>query len=338
MPITFHCPCGQTLGIGEEHAGQKAKCPACGQVLDVPVYALVFADGANGGAPLAAIPLIPGSDAPSGDTGPTQSGLWNQITGEPVAPSAPSGTPGRPYYSLYSPTAVAAAAGLGSILAGAIVLTYNYQLLGKKGPAIRALATGVLGTAACFLLFLLMSAWIAVPVVLLGSAGVMFGLAKWLQDPLLLEHRAKGGEEASVQSAAWLGVLCSGLFTIVWFVGYFPVSSQERHPSVTFGAHGVYYTAGVTQKEATRLGELLVDMGLFDMGERYHGSKYVWLSRDGETYVVSFLLKEGAWDRPEMVTATRAIRRKIADELCPGHPVQIDLCDGFRKVQVSVKD
>ncbi|OAI47048.1 hypothetical protein AYO44_10240 [Planctomycetaceae bacterium SCGC AG-212-F19] len=338
MPITFHCACGQTLVMGEDHGGQKARCPSCGQVLDVPVYALAFADGGNGTAPIAAIPVTPGSDGASSDAAPSQSGLWNQITGEPVAPSAPSGTPGRPYYTLYSPAAVAAAAGLGSVLAGAIVLTYNYQLLGKKAAAIRSLAGGVLGTAACFLLFLLISAWIAVPVVLFGSALIMFAVAQWVQEPLLREHRAKGGEEASVQSAAGLGLLCTGLFAIVWFVGYFPVSSQERHPSVTFGAHGVYYTEGITQKEASRLGELLVDMGLFDMGERYHGSKYVWLSRNGDAYVVSFLLKEGAWDRPEMVTATRAIRRKVADDLFPGHPVQIDLCDGFRNVQVSVKD
>jgi hypothetical protein len=336
MPITMHCPCGQTLSIGEDHGGGKAKCPACGQVLDVPVYALVFAETGNGVAPMPATPLTAG--AADVETGPTQSGLWNQITGEPVAPSAPSDTPGRPYYHLYSPQAVAAAAGLGTVLAGAIVLTYNYQLLGKKPLALRTLAGGVLGAAACFPLFLIMPIWAAAPAVLAGSALLMFLVAQWVQGTLFREHCAKGGEEASARGAAGLGLLCSGLFVIFWFVGYFPVSSQERYASVTFGAHGVYYTPGVTAQEAERLGNLLVDMGLFDMGERYHGSKYVWLSRDGDAYVVSFLLKDGAWEKPEMVTATREIRRKMAEQLFPGHAVRIDLCDGERNVKVSVKD
>lgn len=338
MPITLHCPCGQTLSIGEGHGGQKARCPACGQILDVPLYALVFADTANGVATLPALPLSSGSNGDGAEIGPTPSGLWNQITGEPVAPSAPSGSPGRPYYHLYSPQAVAAAAGVGTVLAGAIVLTYNYQLLGKKALAFRALAGGVLGTAACFPLFVLLSLWVAVPLVLGGSALVMYAVAQWAQGSLLDEHRSRGGEEASVRGAAGLGLLCSGLFGIVWFVGYFPVSSQERYASVTFGAHGVYYTPGVEAQDAERLGGLLVDMGLFDMGERYHGSKYVWLSRAGDGYVVALLLKEGAWDKPEMVAATRAIRRKIADTIFPGQNVQIDLCDGFRNVKVSVKD
>jgi hypothetical protein len=37
MTIQFTCGCGRTLQVGEEHAGRRAKCPACGKVVRIPV-------------------------------------------------------------------------------------------------------------------------------------------------------------------------------------------------------------------------------------------------------------------------------------------------------------
>ncbi len=36
MPITFDCPCGKALRVGDEHAGRRVKCPACNTVGLVP--------------------------------------------------------------------------------------------------------------------------------------------------------------------------------------------------------------------------------------------------------------------------------------------------------------
>jgi hypothetical protein len=36
MPITFSCNCGKTLRVPDEHAGRRAKCPACNAVVGVP--------------------------------------------------------------------------------------------------------------------------------------------------------------------------------------------------------------------------------------------------------------------------------------------------------------
>jgi uncharacterized protein (AIM24 family) len=37
MPIEFHCyVCGQRLRVADEHAGQRARCPQCEAVLDIP--------------------------------------------------------------------------------------------------------------------------------------------------------------------------------------------------------------------------------------------------------------------------------------------------------------
>lgn len=36
MPITFTCACGKTLRVPDASAGKRAKCPACGAVIDIP--------------------------------------------------------------------------------------------------------------------------------------------------------------------------------------------------------------------------------------------------------------------------------------------------------------
>lgn len=36
MPITFACPCGKLLKVGDEYAGKRAKCPECDAVVRVP--------------------------------------------------------------------------------------------------------------------------------------------------------------------------------------------------------------------------------------------------------------------------------------------------------------
>jgi hypothetical protein len=39
MPITFSCPCGKTLKVKDDLAGERIKCPACGEVQAVPAAA-----------------------------------------------------------------------------------------------------------------------------------------------------------------------------------------------------------------------------------------------------------------------------------------------------------
>jgi len=40
MSILVHCECGRQFKTRDEHAGRRAKCPNCGQLLTVPGYAL----------------------------------------------------------------------------------------------------------------------------------------------------------------------------------------------------------------------------------------------------------------------------------------------------------
>jgi hypothetical protein len=339
MLITFHCPCGRTLQIGEEHAGRQGKCPECGAVLDVPLYALVLAEPAGSTPALMAIAVVPGEPAsevavaPAPSTGSSaELSLWGHITGQPGEP----GTPGRAYYKLYSPLAVGSAALLGGVLAGSIVLTYNYQLLGQKRESLWALGGGVLGTAACFAVLLFYPGILSLLAILLVSAALMLCIAHLIQGRAFHQHREKGGEEGSVLGASGLGLLCTGLFVVFWFIGLFPVSGQAHYASVAFGAHGVYYTNGATSAEAQKLGDLMVELGFFNNEGIYRGSKYVWLARSADGYVVSFLLRDGAWDKPEFITACQELRRLISDRL--GADVEIWLCDAQRNAKRVVKD
>lgn len=39
MPITFACPCGSTLKVGDEHGGRRVRCPVCRGLSDAPAAA-----------------------------------------------------------------------------------------------------------------------------------------------------------------------------------------------------------------------------------------------------------------------------------------------------------
>lgn len=42
MPIAFNCSCGKMLRVPDTSAGKRAKCPACGAVVEVPAPDPVF--------------------------------------------------------------------------------------------------------------------------------------------------------------------------------------------------------------------------------------------------------------------------------------------------------
>ena len=54
MPIDLICPCGRRLRVGDEHAGEQGRCPACGGLLPIPqrdAAASASDDSDRGGVP-----------------------------------------------------------------------------------------------------------------------------------------------------------------------------------------------------------------------------------------------------------------------------------------------
>ncbi|MCI0704448.1 MAG: hypothetical protein L0241_25620 [Planctomycetia bacterium] len=76
MPITFNCTCGKTLRVPDEHAGRRAKCPACNAIVDIPgpdpVFEIVEKPPATSSTPTKSPPVAkPKSKTDEEDQGGT---------------------------------------------------------------------------------------------------------------------------------------------------------------------------------------------------------------------------------------------------------------------------
>ena len=143
MPIEFRCTqCNRLLRTEEDAAGQKAKCPECGAILEVPTSA---APGQPPGssAETGAFPPAPasGAESPFGPGAPPASDAPSPF-GEYVPLSADAPGPENPYES---PRGVEAT-GAGPVPAAyPDLLTYARERV--SGPAIALIVTGALGLA-----------------------------------------------------------------------------------------------------------------------------------------------------------------------------------------------
>lgn len=76
MPIQMSCTgCGQSLRVGEEHAGKKARCPNCGTINSVPADSDVPSPAQDpfAGAESNAEPANPFGDLPEPSSNPYES-------------------------------------------------------------------------------------------------------------------------------------------------------------------------------------------------------------------------------------------------------------------------
>jgi hypothetical protein len=68
MSIEIGCTgCGQTLRVADEHAGKKARCPACGTIVQVPTPGEVAPLGPPTGSPFSAPPQLAPDVNPFGE-------------------------------------------------------------------------------------------------------------------------------------------------------------------------------------------------------------------------------------------------------------------------------
>jgi len=124
MPIELSCTgCGQTLRVGDEHAGKKARCPKCGTIAavpaegDSPAFASSEASPFDPGKP-AAEPDNPFADLPEPSPSPYQS------------PSGPVGVAPTRYYKPHR---------------GGLVLTFG--ILGFVCCGFLGIAAWIMGSA-----------------------------------------------------------------------------------------------------------------------------------------------------------------------------------------------
>jgi hypothetical protein len=104
---------------------------------------------------------------------------------------------------------------------------------------------------------------------------------------------------------------------------------------VDFGnGEEVVYTPGVSEAKARQLGDALRMLGLFD-GQ---GAKTVQLSRSGLGFEVSVVVKDGDWNKPEVVSWSRMIHGRLAKEVFEGGPLVIKLCDEFMISRQTIEE
>ncbi len=103
-------------------------------------------------------------------------------------------------------------------------------------------------------------------------------------------------------------------------------------PRVTIGTRDeIYYSHAATRGDAAALGDALRRLGYF----RDSGAT-VLLSRNAGGRVVSFVVQDGLWNRPEAVRSFEEIGRRIARTI-GGFPVEIRLVDSSWKVEKTVQ-
>lgn len=79
MPIHTVCTgCGQSLTVGDEHAGKRARCPSCGQIYTVPLSSTTAAPTMPAGQPTSTAAPTPATSANAGD-------IWGGTSSSPSA-------------------------------------------------------------------------------------------------------------------------------------------------------------------------------------------------------------------------------------------------------------
>jgi hypothetical protein len=94
----------------------------------------------------------------------------------------------------------------------------------------------------------------------------------------------------------------------------------------------ILYTSDVTAAEAGGLGKVLQEERLFDG----NGDKSVRLSKRGDVYVVSFVLRFG-YDRPGFDEEFRGLGRRISEKALGGRPVEVEIRDQWGELKKTLR-
>jgi len=91
---------------------------------------------------------------------------------------------------------------------------------------------------------------------------------------------------------------------------------------LTFNGGQLFYTNSMTEAEATRLGQYLVDNGFFD-----GNPKTVQINKSGNTYEFRMVVKKGIEQDESMIQAAKIFAAELSENVFNGAPVDIHFCD-----------
>ena len=90
-----------------------------------------------------------------------------------------------------------------------------------------------------------------------------------------------------------------------------------------FNDNELYYTPSVSEREAYRLGEYLVDGGFFNS----NSSLRVQLDKTGNTYNFRMVIKKGIEKDEEKIEIMKILAMELSENVFNGFNVDIHLCD-----------
>jgi hypothetical protein len=251
-----------------------------------------------------------------------QSGSEHAAYRTTMPQGAAAGPQSIPSYRLFDSTSVALATFLGSPVAGASLMALNYRRMGKGSSAtvVFILCLGVTGLAIGFGYLIPPYATTVVAVALVVS---MKNAAKALQGPAVEAHICEGRALGSRWVATGLGIAYLALL----FGGVLLFESvHETSSKIVVGSNDdIYYSGSATKEDATTLGEALKKVGYF-----HNQAASVLLSKGTDGQIVSFVVKDGIWKRPEIVAAFEEIGREIAPTV-GGFPIKLRLVNTSRE-------
>jgi hypothetical protein len=236
---------------------------------------------------------------------------------------------------LFDSGAVGTAAFICCPLAGAILIAVNYRRLGKAGKGVLAVILGLIATALNILIKLNWNTpsgsldrlkYDAFEILLLAGMWICtWKAAKEEQGGTVEEHTARGGQLDSRLTAAGIGF--ATLATLVVVAGAVVYAYQYRKIAVIGTKDQVIYSGIATESNATALGSALKNHEYFqDRGVS------VLLNKGFGSTTISFVLQDGIWNQPGMLSSFEELAREAAPAT-GGLPVQVQLVDSRMEVQ-----
>jgi hypothetical protein len=141
--------------------------------------------------------------------------------------------------------------------------------------------------------------------------------------------KGQGGQPAATWLAYGVGLLIVAAIILGGTVMRKPKATVGQ---VSIGAHDkVYYTHGATESNAKALGRALQRTGFFNG----RGSSVLLTTSMGDQ-VISFVVSDGAWDRPATVSSFEEIARRVATSI-GGFPIHIRLVDTSWSIHKTVQ-
>lgn len=249
-----------------------------------------------------------------------QSTLTAATAGSIPAAQPSVASPSRPEYKLFDRKSVLIASLLGSPVAGAVLMAMNQSRWGERSRALTTVVVAVLATALVSVVGYLTRLDTVIPqyafIVALTCALIAMQVAHGWQGGAIQRHVEAGGELASRWLAAGVGLAL--LAVIIAAIAAYALLADSK---VVIGSNDkVHYSAQATKPEALQVGAALKASGYFkDRGLD------VFLSKDPSGTRVSFVLTDGAWDRPEVVAGYEKLALLVAAQI--GFPLHLALVD-----------